>query len=327
MSVIKEIWKEHRGKAYKFEFEVLAKNVVTDSAHQFLTSQEKGGMVSKDSPISNTVQFTMEAARANIISGETVPKMMGKICKIIGDLMSAGTGFRNTTDAISQGTDADVVSRKALKEVNNKLGGVSFEQKGNDVYAVYKNGADTVQKKLGSGIFGNANTLVNLIYMQSSQSLQVTENAGLETEYTRYGMMSVFDLTILPDYNEFLLGENILVMVCKLYQTQDSVNPDAQILPHKKLQRNISAPINDSVTVRDFAVNAWGPGTYAAAFDQEDEDDYIKEIPTGENTIKTQYLGNTNNLQNMALYCPQNGKLYCISFSTSIIQSVSLYRI
>lgn len=299
----------------------------TDDAHQFMTKGEKEGMLSKDSPLDNTVQFAKAVKRENIISGETISKMMGKICKVISDLLDAGAGFRGVTDAVNQGTETDVVSRKALKSVDDKLGGVSFEREGNNVYAVYKNGADTVRKKLGSGIFGNANTLVNLIYMQSSQSLQVTENAGQESAYTRYGMMSIFDLIMLPGYNSFKLGENMLVMVNGIYHAQDNVNPEVQILPHKKLQRNISAPISSSVTVRDFTVNAWGSGTYAAAFDQEDEDDYIKEVPTGGDTMKTQYLGSTNHLQNMALYCPQNGKLYCISFSTSTIQSVSLYWI
>ena len=317
MPVIKEIWKEHKGKKHKFDLGVLAGNVETDEEHQFLTSQEKGGIVSKDTPISNAVQFTAATARANIISGETMPKIMGKICRVIGDLLSAGAGFRSVTDAVNQGAETDVVSRKALKGIDDKLGGVSFVQEGKDIYAVYRNGADTVRKKLGSSIFYSANTVVNILYLESSKNLQAQIDG-----HEAYGNMSVFDLSIFPGYKDFVFGENIMAAACIVGQAQDSVNADVMLMPHKKLQHNIDAPIADGVTIRDFADN----GAYAPQYDRGEEEDYIKaNSTTGKDTITVQYLGDTYWLRNRALYCPQNGKLYCICCSTSTIIAVSLY--
>lgn len=326
-TVIKEMRKEHKGKIYKFVFGVLAKNVETDDGHQFLTKQEKENIVLKGSPIDNKVQFTKATTRENIISSETIPKMMGKICKVISDLMEAGTGFRNVTDAVNQGTETDVVSRKALKGVDDKLGGVSFEREGNNVYAVYKNGADTVRKKLGNNIFGQANALAHILYLENSINLQVTEFPGQENQYTRYGSMSIFDLTIFPGYSDFVFGEDIMAMACLISSPQDGVNYDVMLLPHKKLQHNIDAPIGNDVTVRDFGDNPWGPGTYAPQFDPADGEDYYKSNSIADKkTVANQYMGDSNYLKNMVLYCPQNGRLYCTCFNTCTIIAVSLYR-
>lgn len=322
MSIIKEIWKEYKGNKYKFELGVLAKNVETDASHQFLTSQEKAGMMSKDTPINNTVQFTKAASRENIITGETIPKIMGKICKVIGDLLSAGTGFRGTTDAINQGTDADVVTRKALKSVDNKLGGASFTLEGKDIYAVYKNGADTVRKKLGSNILSLENAIVSLLWCESRKNIEIQETE----EWVRYGNMSIFDLTIFPDYKNFVFGENIIAMTSRIEQAQgNGFHGTTYILPHKKLQHNINAPIGDAVTVRDFQDPG---GAYTPQFDVNDEQDYYKQNSEYDiKNIMTKYLGDENDIKNMALYCPNNGKLYCACFNTSIIIAVSLYKI
>lgn len=322
MSIIKEIWKEYKGNKYKFELGVLAKNVETDASHQFLTLQEKEGMMSKDTPINNTVQFTKAASRENIVNGETISKIMGKICKVIGDLLSAGTGFRGTTDAINQGTDADVVSRKALKSVDDKLGGVSFEREGKDIYAVYKNGADTVRKKLGNGGMTYQNAVIHSIHRERVKNLEIEESE----EWTRYGNMSVFDLTALPGYKDFIFGENIIAVALSIEQEQGSgFRGMMGILPHKKLQHNINAPIDDNVTVRNFLDPG---GEYTPQFNQNDEEDYWKVITEYEpGNIKTEYIGDREILRNMALYCPINGKLYCACFNTSTIIEVSLYKI
>lgn len=315
----KKIQKEHKGRVYTFDIGVRAENVETDEDHQFLTKREKEGMVSKEEPIDNKVRFTAAINRENIVDGETIPKIMGKICRILGDLLEAGTGFRGVTDAVNRGMETDVVSRKALEGVDCKLGGVSFEQEGEDIYAVYQKGADTVRKKLGSGMEAPfKNVLVGSLPSKSVKNINKDYDG-----YMHYGNLSIFDLTMLQGYEGFVFGSNIIAVPCTISQTQDGVSNTVALIPHKKLMHNIDAPIGDDVSMWEFG----SKGPYAPPFDPDDEGDYIVIPNYQAGTIYTEFLGNINYFANMALYCPGNGKLYCVCANTSTIVNISLYKV
>lgn len=144
---VKQIMQEHNGNVYGFPIGVLAENVVEDPEHRFLTDEEKANLMWKDDSFNDgKVAFTQAAKRENIKTGETFKILFGKIKKYLADLK--GAAWCDTTDSINSGEDVDVATRKALKEVNEKLGGMSLKREGTDIFIEYQDGADTVRKKL-----------------------------------------------------------------------------------------------------------------------------------------------------------------------------------
>ncbi len=327
-NVIKEIQKMYRGVKYIFPLGVLAKNVETDSEHKFLTAQEikelKEKPGSTDPVSNNTVVFENVAdTRVLLQSGTKLGKLFPQINIWLKWLNGLGTaawkGVSNSTNVTADGYVADA---RAVKTVNDKFGGVRFEREGDTIYAVYGTGADAVRKKLGSGGISFKNAIIHNIHRERVKNLEIVESP----EWTRYGNMSVFDLTSLPGYKDFIFGENVIAMVLSMEQMQgNGFRGMVGLLPHKKLQHNIAAPIDDSVTVRNFLDPG---GAYTPQFDRNDEEDYYKHISEYEpGNIKTEYIGDIEVLRNMALYCPSNGRLYCACFNTSTIIEVSLYKI
>ena len=169
---IKEILREYKGRKYKFPKGVLAKNVQTDGDHQFLTDSEKRELKEKpgkESPVSdNTVTFGQEPAGRNLLtSGSKLKDLFPQINTWLRGLAAvaftgrytdlanrpelksaAGCEATERTDITVPGYVADA---RTLKTVNDKFGEMSLERSGNDIYAIYRDGADTVRKKLGSG--------------------------------------------------------------------------------------------------------------------------------------------------------------------------------
>lgn len=118
-------------------------------------------------------EFTKAATRTNIASGDTHRTIFGKICKFFADLgTSAFSGLANnlTTTAAGYGMDArqgPVIQQKFdqinsnFEELNQNLGALNdsgaikgMDAREDGVYITYTPvaGADTVTKKLGSGI-------------------------------------------------------------------------------------------------------------------------------------------------------------------------------
>lgn len=155
--VIKEIMKEHKGRRYIFPFGVLARNVETDSNHNFLTEKEIKELKAKPGstdPVSNNTVVFENVANTKVLlqSGTKLGKLFPQINVWLSNLGTAAwKGVSNSTNVTADGYVSDA---RALKAVNDKLGGISFEREGENVYAVYSNGADTVRKKLGSGLEG-----------------------------------------------------------------------------------------------------------------------------------------------------------------------------
>lgn len=150
---IKGTQKEHNGKNYFFPFSVKAENVETDKDHRFVSDdeikdiedkldkkQEEDGSANK-----NTIEFTQASKRENIKTGETLAIICGKISKFFADVKDAA--FRSVTDSVEAGEEEAVTSKKALKDVNEKFGGMYFYEENGNKYVV---GADAVPKKLGS---------------------------------------------------------------------------------------------------------------------------------------------------------------------------------
>ena len=118
-------------------------------------------------------EFSKSASRTNIASGDTHRTIWGKICKFFADLGTAAfSGLANnlTTTAAGYGLDArqgpviqqhfDQINSN-ISEVNQNLGALNdsgaikgMDAREDGVYITYTPvaGADTVTKKLGSGI-------------------------------------------------------------------------------------------------------------------------------------------------------------------------------
>lgn len=230
--VVKEIRRKHNGREYVFSVGVKAKNIETDEEHCFTSDAEKKAIDdaltdimeelkkkpnNTDSLNNNTVSFTSATTRANIKSRESLAIIFGKIHKYFADLKAAA--FCEITNSISSGTDADIITKKALKEVNNKFGECQFEVKSDGAYVTYKRGADTVSKKLGSGIelidsfdkdlAAASNYVIDLTYRINYRNLTkanfIVEITNIEvTAYSTHGYTGSADCggTSTIEYNQ-----------------------------------------------------------------------------------------------------------------------------
>lgn len=170
----KKIKQEYNGTTYEFPLGVTAENVETNDNMQFISKKELNDLKAKPGPTSpvnsNVVTFTQTSTRIDISSGDTLSVLFGKIKKWFADLRTAA--FREVTDSVKTGADTDVTTKKALKEVNDNLGGMRFFEDSNGKWVV---GADSVPKKLGDvreERSANASILLNYQY-------STVRNAGL----------------------------------------------------------------------------------------------------------------------------------------------------
>lgn len=243
------------------------------------------------------------------------------------------SGLKGTTTNIDSGAGyaADVTLVKSIRDslkslidnlstlvnsINNRLGGLSFYEDSNGKWVV---GADSVPKKLGSNGFKNKDVLIHRMHYNFTRNISTTVDGG---NYA-YGNLSVFDLTIFPDYQNFIFGENILVDIESIGSSQENVGYACKILYNKKLQRNIDSPIDKhNVVYNSF----WGTkAPYAPNFDVNDEEDYVI-LQQRDKTVETVFLGDVYNYP-MALYYPTTGQLYCVIPNTSNVSSILLFKI
>ena len=100
---------------------------------------------------------------------------------------------------------------RAIKDVNDKFGGIQFEREGNTVYAVYREGADTVRKKLGSGL----GSLKKFVYMErqgtseSEKLMQIVDGDDTILSATDFSGITVSDyFEIIRDVYDSKTGSN-----------------------------------------------------------------------------------------------------------------------
>lgn len=172
--VATEVKEKYNGREYYYPIGAKAENIITNDDMQFISKKELNDLKAKPGPTSpvnsNVVTFTQTSTRIDISSGDTLSVLFGKIKKWFADLRTAA--FREVTDSVKTGADTDVTTKKALKEVNDNLGGLRFYEDSNGKWVV---GADTVPKKLGDvreERSANASILLNYQYL-------TTRNSGL----------------------------------------------------------------------------------------------------------------------------------------------------
>ena len=199
-------------------------------------------------------------------------------------LESKISGLRGTTTNIDSGAGyaADVTLVKAIRDslkglidnlsaaiasINSRLGGLSFYEDSNGKWVV---GADSVPKKLGSGLGSEELIVSDLLYQTkkeitiSGQLVQDPSTGDWHEEGAVYGNMSIYDLSFLPDYRNFVFGENIICTI-DTYQAGQTLGYRVGLLLNKKIQRNIDS-MDNNVNINSFK----GSGKYAPSFDAYD---------------------------------------------------------
>lgn len=199
---IKYIFKKRNNRVYRFPIGVLARNVETDSNHQFLTNTEKQNLLNA---AGNTVEFeTVAAERKFLQSGSRPGKLFPQInewLKALKNVSFTGSytdllnkpnlgtaASKNVSNSTEVTQDGYVADARVIKTVNDKFGGMSLVRKGSDIYAVYTEGADTVQKKLGSVLEGLKKIVLQIVDVSASVQADITkitsENDGNTIRYT-----------------------------------------------------------------------------------------------------------------------------------------------
>lgn len=302
-NVAKEIWQEYKGKIFKFQIGVLAKNVETDDAHRFVTKEQAQKIDKQEKE--RIVEFSEAKARENIASGETLGTIFGKIKKVIKDLGAAA--WCGTTDSVTSGTDKDVVTRKALKVIDEKTGDMSLKREGSNIYVEYKDGADTVRKKLGNGV-GIVTGFLRY------ESLRSTKDSNVA-----WGTMSVFDLSWIPGYQEFVFGENVFCVPVNTGAGQEHMGfyVYAQLMLQFNYDHNLDTPYRpDKVTISNISkmIETYGklsthgnrvqglPVACHVGHTLENANAKVADLPSG--------ILQTSVYSQCAAYDPLSGRLY-----------------
>ena len=202
-----------------------------------------------------------------------------------------------------------------VNSINNRLGGLRFYEDSNGKWVV---GADSVPKKLGSSIMDYANAIVHV--------LPVTRNRDLGNINSTVSHIAEFDLSILPGYENFIFGENIVSLTVS-YSPPQIMSHTTGMLMLNKLQYNIDSLDYNKVAITDFLEG----GTYAPKLDNNDsifvfDGESVKQQP-----IKVHENGINNpayyRYSLYSLYVQNTGKLYIISFNSGYPTAISLYRL
>lgn len=185
-----------------------------------------------------------------------------------------------------------------VNSINYRLGGLRFYEDSTGKYVV---GADSVPKKLGSGL-----EYVTCIIKTKTRDISVggtlvqdPSTGAWHEEGKKYGNVAEFDLTRLPGYQNCVLGEDIYVEINLLGSSQSGVNYGSYI-PKKEQQNDPNFNFNQ-VKITDFVF--------------EKEDAWISG--GGEQKING-FCG--------ARYVPATGKLYVITAHTATTEIIALFR-
>ncbi len=335
---VKEILKEHKGKKYIFPIGVLSENVEEDENHRFLTDEEKRILMDKPGkgdPVSDsTVTFDPEPTeRALLQSGAKLRNLFpsinawlralknvaftGKYTDLFGTPMlgnASGCEVTERKDITVQGYVADA---RAVKDVNDKFGDMSLERDGNDVYAVYKDGADTVRKKLGSG---GMECLVDALGAKATKDV---EDQSQDVEV--YGFCVQYDLTIFQGYQDMVIGVggNTLIAVAAGASGQQYTYPATPFLCNQ-------ANFEGTIDMRN--VNYWQLIKYAECLPNGNANGEILKCNADTNweiishpayDYPVTYVRHPN----FMLYNPVTGQLYHITQATIHSTTISVYKI
>lgn len=107
---------------------------------QIVTGRKFRKLVDEATKLWQRISFWTKASDVEFDDGSTAETKMGAINGI--------------TDSLASTSSNIAASAKALSQLNNKLihGNLSFEYEDGNLYAIVKDGADTVSKKLGEKI-------------------------------------------------------------------------------------------------------------------------------------------------------------------------------
>lgn len=335
---IKEILREYKGRNYKFPIGVLAKNVQTDEEHLFLTDSEKKELMQKpgkESPLSdNTVVFGQEPAnRGFLASGSKLKDLFPQINAWLRSLtkvaftgnytdLTGRPGLKSASECeATERTDITVpgyvADARALKTVNDKFGEMSLERNGSDIYAIYRDGADTVRKKLGSG---GIECLVDALGAKDTKD--VSEH---QSDLDVYGFCVQYDLSILPGYQDMVIGigGNTLISVAAASATQEFNYPATPFLCNQ-------ANFGETIDVKNTYYRQLSG--YTAALPNGDANGNILKCNAQTNWEiishpAYEYPVTYVRHPNFMLYNPSIGQLYHITLATIHSTTISVYKI
>lgn len=179
-----------------------------------------------------------------------------------------------------------------VNNINSRLGGLRFYEDANGNKWVI--GADSVAKKLGS--LTEDNILCWAVFKNRNKSIS-------EGESNYWVRVSEFDLSIVEGYQDFILGDNIMIQPSYIATEQENfVYPSFIHLTAQSNSTNITYDNINLDTYRNMNRNVLD----------------VETLPSGQ-----PYVG-----KNMhARYNPTTGKLFVVIGATATIQSITLYKI
>lgn len=321
---IKELKKMVKGVVYTFQIGVLAKNVETDASHRFLTDEEKNELNEKLGRTSNlndnTVTFSTEPRTRELLkSGEKMKNFFPQINAWFRGLKQIAftadcedlENFPEITERVDIGTEGYITDARGLKKVNDKFGEMWFERNGDEIYAAYEDGADTVRKKLGSGHIGK---LVDALGARENKECSIDEYYGFCTRY---------DLSMLPDYRDISIGANGNTVV-SVFSGEGTQIYNYSATPALCNQGNFSDTIDMStITCRNF-------NRYLSLLPDANGDILKCNAGTGWKVESYPFKEEPltyRKLDNFMLYNPSTGQLYHFNSSTIHSTTISVYRI
>lgn len=221
-------YKDIKGNENTYDIGVEGPNVVQDSTHRFVSDEEKRAWNSKpgssDSVKENTVEFTTAATRANIVSGETLKVMMGKIHKVILDI--ATVAFSGSYNDLSNKPTIPSGAAASYAVANNdtttaagyvadarivRTHGLEIDQLSSDLNAMNDNGAITGMDAREDGVY--------ITYVPADGADAVTRKLG-EPTLIASGLVSAatktLDCTTISGYKN-LTADNFLLQCVSIY--------------------------------------------------------------------------------------------------------------
>lgn len=165
----------------------------TKTGNQVEFNFDEGETPTPSSDVSDsTVTFTETSTRTNILSGETLSVIFGKIKKFFSDLKTvAFTGSYNDlsdTPSLFSGSYNDLTDKPTIPTVNNAT--LTIKQGENTMGTFTANASSDVTITLAEGGGGSVLPLYDYTFLMGSASDVVALNAG-----------SVSNLTELENYN------------------------------------------------------------------------------------------------------------------------------
>ncbi len=260
----------------------------------------------------NRYSFWTHASDVEFDDGSTLDSKISNI-KGITKNIDAGAGYAADVSLVKSIRDSlksliDNLSN-VVNNINNRLGGLRFYEDSNGKWVV---GADSVPKKLGSGLEGLKE---NVLYSIPLTKWKRT-NYQIDSEQRFWGGCSSFDLKAFfqNDYDKLVFGENCIVSVDGMYSDQDNNlvgNSFSTMIPLCNMA-NISNPIDYNTIVGN---------KYS---------EYRSHLPSISKFKRPSAGGGFNydilgrELYAFALYYPQNGEMLVFTSQNYHVSSIAV---